>query len=185
MVSSPGGHCDDGVRKPDRSDDLDSTRTLLELTRAGDIAARDRLIARYLPALQAWAHGRVPRNLRRMTDTEDLVHEPSIKALERMDRIEYLHEGGFFAYLRTILRSKIIGYPDSLCGRQNLLHPGRLVRRRLLGTVLRQGRRDQNRKAENKGRDESGEWPYHDWPPLFRLLDILNLILYADFPLQK
>ena len=99
---------DGGTRRPVGSDDLESTQNLLDLTRGGDLAARDRLIARYLPALQAWAHGRVPRNLQGLTSTDDLVQETFVKAIHRMDRIEYLHEGGFFAYLRTVLRSKVV-----------------------------------------------------------------------------
>ena len=55
---------DEAARIPDGSDDLESTRTLLELTRGGDTDARERLFARYFPLLQAWAHGRLPRKAR-------------------------------------------------------------------------------------------------------------------------
>jgi hypothetical protein len=36
------------------------TLTLLQRLRAGDAAARERLVARYLPRLTRWAHGRLP-----------------------------------------------------------------------------------------------------------------------------
>jgi RNA polymerase sigma factor (sigma-70 family) len=94
--------------QPGPPDDLESTRTLLELTRCGDDGAKDRLVSRFLPALQACARGRMPRKLRRLTDTDDLVQMTFISALKQVDQIEYLHEGGFFAYLRTVLRNKIV-----------------------------------------------------------------------------
>jgi RNA polymerase sigma factor (sigma-70 family) len=103
-VSPPEG----GNTGPVPPDDLESTRSLLELARGGDDDARDRLVRRYLPALKAWARGRMPLQLRRVADTDDLVQMTFMRALDRVDKIKYLHEGGFFAYLRTILRNQIV-----------------------------------------------------------------------------
>lgn len=79
---------------------LDSTMTLLQRIRAGEPAARDQLLARYLPLLRAWAHGRLPAGARGMADTDDLVQITLIRALNRLEAFEYRHEGGFLAYLR-------------------------------------------------------------------------------------
>lgn len=43
------------------NDESPSSLTLLERAQAGDRAALDPLIARYLPRLQRWASGRLPR----------------------------------------------------------------------------------------------------------------------------
>ena len=45
------------------------TLTLLQRLRAGDAAARERLVARYLPRLTRWAHGRLPTGARDLSDT--------------------------------------------------------------------------------------------------------------------
>ena len=55
--------------------ELHSSVTLLERARAGDRAALESLIVRYLPRVQRWASGRLPRWARDMADTQDLVQE--------------------------------------------------------------------------------------------------------------
>jgi RNA polymerase sigma factor (sigma-70 family) len=79
---------------------LDSTYQLLQRIRGGESAARDQLLARYLPVLRAWAHGRLPAGARGMADTDDLVQVTLIRALNRLEAFEYRHEGAFLAYLR-------------------------------------------------------------------------------------
>ncbi len=81
-------------------DSLESTRTLLDLIRSGDEAARDRLLRRYLPLLSRWAHGRLPYHARGLADTDDLVQISLVRALNRMESFEYRHEGAFLAYMR-------------------------------------------------------------------------------------
>uniref|UniRef100_A0A832I4D2 Sigma-70 family RNA polymerase sigma factor n=1 Tax=Eiseniibacteriota bacterium TaxID=2212470 RepID=A0A832I4D2_UNCEI len=85
---------------PDDPLPLETTVTLLQRIRAGDSAARDQLIARYLPLLRAWAHGRLPAGARGLADTDDLVQVTLLRALNRLETFEYRHEGGFLAYLR-------------------------------------------------------------------------------------
>jgi RNA polymerase sigma-70 factor (ECF subfamily) len=79
---------------------LESTLTLLDAIRAGDAAARERLIARYLPVLRAWAHGRLPAGARGLADTEDVVQVTLVRALNHLHRFEYRHEGALLGYLR-------------------------------------------------------------------------------------
>ncbi|MCB1641286.1 MAG: sigma-70 family RNA polymerase sigma factor [Xanthomonadales bacterium] len=86
---------------------LTSTTQLLSRYRLGDLAARDRLVERYLPILQRWAHGRLPRHRRDLADTEDLVQLTFLRALHRFDAFEAERPGAFLAYLRTILLNTV------------------------------------------------------------------------------
>ena len=86
--------------------DLESTASLLIQARAGDAAARDRLLRRYLPSLQRWARGRL-RGVRDLSDTDDLVQITLVRALDRMDGFEPRGPGSFLAYLRRILQNQI------------------------------------------------------------------------------
>jgi RNA polymerase sigma-70 factor (ECF subfamily) len=45
---------------------LETTIDLVDRSRIGDAAARNRLIQRYLPLLTRWAHGRLPHSARRL-----------------------------------------------------------------------------------------------------------------------
>ncbi len=85
----------------------ESTATLLELVRDGDASARDRLVARCLPALRRWAHGRLPRRARGVVDTDDLVQVSLLRALNQVGRFQPRHEGAFLAYLRRTLLNAI------------------------------------------------------------------------------
>ena len=82
--------------------DLDTTVALLARYRAGDERARDRLLARYLPLLRRWAHGRLPAGARQLSDTDDLVQISLVRALSHMGTFEPAHEGAFLVYLRRI-----------------------------------------------------------------------------------
>ena len=73
---------------------------LLDRIRVGDPAAREQLLARYLPILRAWAHGRLPINARGFADTDDVVQVTLLRALRRLDKFAYRHEGAFLSYLR-------------------------------------------------------------------------------------
>lgn len=82
----------------------ESTTRLLGRINDGDNHARDALVARYLPILRRWGHGRLPPAGRDAADTDDLVQITFLRALNNLHRFE--PEGGtgaFFAYLRKIL----------------------------------------------------------------------------------
>ena len=81
----------------------DSTQQLLHRIRAGDPAARERLLARYLPMLRRWAHGRLPAYARDLGDTDDLVQATVLRALGQLERFEYAGDGCFLGYLRHVL----------------------------------------------------------------------------------
>jgi RNA polymerase sigma-70 factor (ECF subfamily) len=82
---------------------VESTAELLGRVRGGDTAARERLVAQYLPVLKRWAHGRLPASARGMVETDDLVHVTLIRALDHVTEFEPRREGAFLAYLRRIL----------------------------------------------------------------------------------
>jgi len=82
---------------------LESTRTLILRVREGDAAARERLIARFLPSLRRWAHGRLPNRARDLSDTDDLVQNAFVRALPHLQRFDPRREGAFMAYLHQIL----------------------------------------------------------------------------------
>jgi RNA polymerase sigma factor (sigma-70 family) len=86
---------------------LHSSLTLLERAQAGDRVALDSLIARYLPRLQRWATGRLPRWARDMADTQDLVQETLFQTFKRIERFESRGEGALQAYLRQAILNRI------------------------------------------------------------------------------
>jgi RNA polymerase sigma-70 factor (ECF subfamily) len=86
-----------------RDPGLESTQDLLLRLRSGDSAAREAIVARYLPALRRFAHGRLPVSARSVFDTDDLVQVTLVRALNRLDAFEPEHRGSLLAYLRRIL----------------------------------------------------------------------------------
>lgn len=82
---------------------VDDTQQLLHRIRAGDAHARERLLARYLPMLRRWAHGRLPLHARDLGDTDDLVQATLLRTLGQLDRFEYEGGGCFLGYLRHVL----------------------------------------------------------------------------------
>jgi RNA polymerase sigma-70 factor (ECF subfamily) len=84
-----------------------SSLTLLERAQAGDRAALESLVARYLPRLQRWASGRLPRWARDMADTQDLVQETLFQTFKRIEKFESRGEGALQAYLRQAILNRI------------------------------------------------------------------------------
>jgi RNA polymerase sigma-70 factor (ECF subfamily) len=87
--------------------DFEKTVHLLELIRQGDSSARERLIRRYLPILTRWARGRLPGHARDLDQTDDLVQETLVAALNHLNEFEVRREGAFLAYLRRALLNRI------------------------------------------------------------------------------
>jgi RNA polymerase sigma-70 factor, ECF subfamily len=92
---------------PASGEDPESSIHLLARIREGDREALERLMARHLPALQRWARGRLPRGVRDLEDTADLVQETVIQALKHLDRFEYRRDGALQAYLRQAVYNRI------------------------------------------------------------------------------
>jgi RNA polymerase sigma factor (sigma-70 family) len=86
----------------------ETTFTLVERAKAGDIAATERLFARYLPRLSQWARGRLPRWARDLCDTQDLVQETLFQTLRNIEGFTPRHEGALQAYLRQAVRNRIV-----------------------------------------------------------------------------
>jgi RNA polymerase sigma-70 factor (ECF subfamily) len=86
---------------------LESTASLLQRVSDGDDQARERLCRHFLPILTRWAHGRLPDYARDLSETQDLVQNALMSALDRVDDFDALREGAFLAYLRKILLNNI------------------------------------------------------------------------------
>ncbi len=84
-----------------------ATRDLVSRAREGDASAVEALYIRYLPILQRWARGRMPRQARDLNDTGDLVQETLVKALRRLASLDLDRPGAFFAYLRAAMLNRI------------------------------------------------------------------------------
>jgi RNA polymerase sigma-70 factor, ECF subfamily len=87
--------------------DTESTQRLLARARAGDADALDHLLARCLPKLRRWAHGRLPQFARDVNDTVDLVQDAVMRSLQHLDGFEPRHEGALLAYLRQAVVNRI------------------------------------------------------------------------------
>lgn len=85
----------------------DSTLSLLTRARAGDEGAMNDLFARYVPALQRWAHGRLPTKFRDLADTSDVVQEALAQTFKKIEGFEHRGEGAFHAYLRQAVMNRI------------------------------------------------------------------------------
>src|SRR5215471_310980 len=86
---------------------MESSIDLLARARAGDPAALDALIARYLPRLERWASGRLPVWARDVADTQDLVQDTLIQTFKRIEAFEPRGEGALNAYLRQGILNRI------------------------------------------------------------------------------
>lgn len=91
----------------DQPNPLINTTQLIARYRGGDQAAREDLVARYLPLLRKWAHGRLPSHGRDLAETDDLVQVTFIRAINRLHAFESEQPGAFFGYLRSILMNVV------------------------------------------------------------------------------
>lgn len=82
---------------------LDTTLDLVDRSREGDARARNTLIARYLPLLTRWAHGRLPSSARDLSETQDLVQITLLRAFQNLPAFAVQGPGAFFGYLRQIM----------------------------------------------------------------------------------
>ena len=86
---------------------LETTATLLRHVADGDEQARERLCRHFMPILTRWARGRLPDYARDLSETQDLVQNALISALDHVDDFDAIREGAFLAYLRKILLNSI------------------------------------------------------------------------------
>jgi RNA polymerase sigma-70 factor, ECF subfamily len=86
---------------------VDETIDLIERAKLGDAVALNQLFARLLPPLRRWASGRLPRWTRDLMDTDDLVQETVVRAVNRIGGFDVRHEGALQAYLRQAVMNRI------------------------------------------------------------------------------
>lgn len=87
---------------------MDSTVNLLKRIRSGEDRAREILLRRYMPVLRRLARGKVPLRARPLVDTDELVQRTMYAVFTHVDSFEHRHEGAFLAYLRKVLKNKIL-----------------------------------------------------------------------------
>jgi RNA polymerase sigma-70 factor, ECF subfamily len=92
---------------PPNTADASSSFALVLRAQAGDEDALNELCERYLPRLQRWAHGRLPRSARGALDTHDLVQLTLTSVVRQIHSFAPKHEGAFQAYVRQALLNRI------------------------------------------------------------------------------
>src|SRR5262245_47702852 len=96
-----------GSSSPGPVSSLGSISILVQLTRAGDVDAREQLARRCVEALRGFAHSRIPRAVRGRLDSDDLVQNAVMRAFERLDSFRRSGHGSFLANLRTIVLNQV------------------------------------------------------------------------------
>ena len=84
-----------------------ASQELLQRLRGGDEQAGNRLFARYLPQLQRWAHGRIPRWTKGAVDTADVVQDAVLHTFKRLPSFEPQRDGALLGYLRRSLVNRV------------------------------------------------------------------------------
>jgi RNA polymerase sigma-70 factor, ECF subfamily len=87
--------------------DSRSTLEVVRLSGVGDLGAVAGLIARAAPSIRRWAHGRVPGHVRHEANTEDVVQDAMLHALNNLARVRQRTVAGLQAYLRTSVVNRI------------------------------------------------------------------------------
>jgi RNA polymerase sigma factor (sigma-70 family) len=95
------------TRPQPSSENLLMTQELLQRAKTGDHSALEALMTRYRPRLERWASGRLPGYARSLFDTNDLVQETLMKALQGLERIEVQGPGMFQAYVRQAILNRV------------------------------------------------------------------------------
>ena len=99
-----------------------SSVELVRLARGGDRDAINELFQRQFPRLRRWAHGRLPRWVRNVAETADLVQDAMLNAFRRLDAVELKRKGALQAYLRQAIHNRITDELRSF-GRRGLPDP--------------------------------------------------------------
>jgi DNA-directed RNA polymerase specialized sigma24 family protein len=110
--------------KASRGVDPQSTVSLVRRAKRGDRDAWTELVDRYYDLWLNQYHGHLGPRMRRVCDTEDLVHSALADALEDIGGLR--NESAFFVWVTTIIRHKLAGHYrktrkevalDQICGR--------------------------------------------------------------------
>lgn len=92
--------------RPAPSLDLQATVELARRASAGEPAALEALLTRVRPRLVRWAHGLVPRKVRSLAETEDLVQEALLSTVRNLAGLE--RPEAFVPYLRQAVRHRVL-----------------------------------------------------------------------------
>lgn len=83
------------------------TRDLVARAQGGDERALNALMSRYLPRLERWASGRLPRYARSLLDTGDVVQETLVRVVQGLRQVDAPGVGCFQAYVRQAVLNRI------------------------------------------------------------------------------
>ncbi len=81
---------------------------LLRRMAAGDVAAREALLARNLPGMRAYAHGRLRGAVRTKEQTGDVLSQAAIRMLSYRGSARFANEAAFQAFLRRVVDSVVM-----------------------------------------------------------------------------
>lgn len=101
------------------SSPMDSTQGLFFRARNGDLEAREKLWKKLRERLCRYAHGRLPKRLRSLMETEDVVQDALAQTFRRVDLFDPKHSGAFGVALFTTMKHCLID-KHRLAGRQPL-----------------------------------------------------------------
>jgi RNA polymerase sigma-70 factor (ECF subfamily) len=107
MMNGEGATAVSEIEKMPGLAPAEPTVDLIRRIRGGDTGAREELLKRFLPALRRWAHGRLPRQIRDLNDTDDLVQVTLLRSLARLDQFDSAGPGAFLGYLRQALLNQV------------------------------------------------------------------------------
>jgi RNA polymerase sigma factor (sigma-70 family) len=93
---------------PEPAPDLEATIDLLARVQTGDQLAWEVLLKRYLRPLKQLAHNRLPRYVRSMADTDDLVQDALVNTMKRLRYFECRNRGALLGYLRRAVLNRIV-----------------------------------------------------------------------------
>lgn len=87
---------------------MDSTRGLFSRAKKGDLEAREKLWKRLRERLCRYAHGRLPKRLRSLMETEDVVQDALAQTFRRIDLFDPKHSGAFGVTLFVTIKNCLI-----------------------------------------------------------------------------
>jgi RNA polymerase sigma-70 factor (ECF subfamily) len=87
---------------------MDSTRGLFFRAKEGDLEAREKLWKKLRERLCRYAHGRLPKRLRSLVETEDVVQDALAQTFRRIDLFDPKHSGAFGVALWVTIKRCLI-----------------------------------------------------------------------------
>jgi len=90
------------------SSPMDSTRGLFFRAKNGDLEAREKLWKKLRERLCRYAHGRLPKRLRSLVETEDVVQDALAQTFRRIDLFDPKHSGAFGVALFVTIKRCLI-----------------------------------------------------------------------------